>query len=144
MTHRWKAVEASDRIVAYLDQLVDTKRRRPTDDLVSVMAAANDDALTTQELLSSLFQLVVAGHDTTTSRTGNGVVALLDHPRPGAAGRSRAASRRNRRAFEALLGRHPGLRPRRRLRSPGHTVTVSGLVLHGLAPRRSRARRRQG
>ena len=42
--------------------------------------AAGDDALTTQELLSSLFQLVVAGHDTTASLIGNGVVALLDHP----------------------------------------------------------------
>jgi cytochrome P450 len=36
--------------------------------------------LTSQELLSSLFQLIVAGHDTTTSLIGNGVVALLDHP----------------------------------------------------------------
>jgi len=37
--------------------------------------------LTTQELLSTLFQLVVAGHDTTASLIGNGVVALLDYPR---------------------------------------------------------------
>ena len=37
--------------------------------------------LTTQELLSTLFQLVVAGHDTTASLIGNGVVALLEHPR---------------------------------------------------------------
>jgi cytochrome P450 len=75
-----EAVEASDGIVAYLRALVDDKRRRPADDLVSVLVAAEDDALTTQELLSSLFQLVVAGHDTTASLIGNGVVALLDHP----------------------------------------------------------------
>ena len=37
-------------------------------------------SLTRQELLSSLFQLIVAGHDTTTSLIGNGIVALLDHP----------------------------------------------------------------
>ena len=49
--------------------------------LVSVLVAATEgDALTRQELLSSLFQLVVAGHDTTASLIGNGVVALLDHP----------------------------------------------------------------
>ena len=75
-----EAVEASDGIVAYLRDLVDTKRKRPGDDLVSVLVAAEDDALTTQEILSSLFQLVVAGHDTTASLIGNGVVALLDHP----------------------------------------------------------------
>jgi cytochrome P450 len=75
-----EAVEASDGIVAYLRQLVDTKRQRPADDLTSVLVAAEDDSLTTQELLSSLFQLVVAGHDTTASLIGNGVVALLDHP----------------------------------------------------------------
>ncbi len=75
------AVEASDGIVAYLRELVDAKRRRPADDLVSVLVAATEgDALTTQEVLSSLFQLVVAGHDTTASLIGNGVVALLDHP----------------------------------------------------------------
>ncbi len=75
-----EAVEASSKIVAYLRELADAKRRRPGGDLVSVLAAASDDALTTQELLSSLFQLVVAGHDTTASLIGNGVVALLDHP----------------------------------------------------------------
>ena len=75
-----EAVEASDGIVAYLRELVDAKRRSPADDLVSVLVAAEDDALNTQELLSSLFQLVVAGHDTTASLIGNGVVALLDHP----------------------------------------------------------------
>ena len=74
------AVRASDGIVAYLRELVDAKRRSPADDLVSVLVAAEDGALTTQELLSSLFQLVVAGHDTTASLIGNGVVALLDHP----------------------------------------------------------------
>jgi len=76
-----EAVQASDGIVAYLGDLVDAKCPHPADDLVSVLVAATDgDALTRQELLSSLFQLVVAGHDTTASLIGNGVVALLDHP----------------------------------------------------------------
>jgi len=75
-----EAVAASDGIVGCLRELVETKRSRPADDLVSVLIAAEDDGLTTQELLSSLFQLVVAGHDTTASLIGNGLVALLDHP----------------------------------------------------------------
>lgn len=76
------AVAASDSLVAYLAELVDAKRSAPADDLVSVLVSAGDDGeqLTQQELLSSLFQLIVAGHDTTTSLIGNGVVALLDHP----------------------------------------------------------------
>ncbi|WP_214403476.1 cytochrome P450 family protein [Pseudonocardia lacus] len=77
-----EAVEASDAIVAYLRDLVALKQRRPGDDLVSDLARTGGDGerLTRQELLSSLFQLVIAGHDTTTSLIGNSVVALLDHP----------------------------------------------------------------
>ena len=76
-----EAVEASDGIVAYLGELVEAKRHSPAGDLVSMLVtAAEGDAFSTQELLSSLFQLVVAGHDTTASLIGNGVVALLDHP----------------------------------------------------------------
>jgi len=74
-----EAVQASGKIVAYLRELADAKRQSPGDDLVSVLVAAGDDALTAQELLSSLFQPVVAGHHTTASLIGNGVVALLDH-----------------------------------------------------------------
>jgi cytochrome P450 len=78
-----EAVDASDAIVGTLADLVAACRRRPGDDLISLLVEANDDhddRLTEQELLSTLFQLVVAGHDTTTSLVGNGVVALLDHP----------------------------------------------------------------
>jgi cytochrome P450 len=77
-----EAVAASDGIVGYLEDLVDAKRHAPGDDLVSVLLSAREDGdrLSHQELLSSLFQLIVAGHDTTTSLIGNGVVALLDHP----------------------------------------------------------------
>ena len=45
-----EAVEASDGIVAYLGELVDTKRQSPADDLVSVLVAAEDDALTAKDV----------------------------------------------------------------------------------------------
>jgi cytochrome P450 len=75
-------VAASDSIVAHLADLVAAKSRTPGDDLVSALVSASDDddRLTRRELLSSLFQLIVAGHDTTTSLIGNSVVALVDHP----------------------------------------------------------------
>lgn len=77
-----EAVAASDTIVETLEHLVATHREQYQDDLVGVLVTASDDddRLTEQELLSSLFQLIVAGHDTTTSLIGNGVVDLLEHP----------------------------------------------------------------
>jgi cytochrome P450 len=77
-----EAVAASDTIVASLRRLVEDHRARAQDDLVGLLVTANedDDRLTEQELLSSLFQLIVAGHDTTTSLVGNGLVDLLEHP----------------------------------------------------------------
>lgn len=69
-------------IIDYLDRLVEAKRAEPGDDLVSALNAARDGSakLDRQELCSTLFQLFVAGHDTTASLIGNGVVALLTHP----------------------------------------------------------------
>ena len=77
-----EAVAASANIVRYLGELVARKRAQPGEDLVSDLVRAGDEdgALSEQEMLSTIFQLTVAGHDTTTSLIGNGVVALLDHP----------------------------------------------------------------
>ena len=73
--------------MAYLNELVDRRLAEPTEDIVGDLArAANEGAITRKELLSSLFQLIVAGHHTTTSLIGNGVAALL--PAPGAARRT--------------------------------------------------------
>jgi cytochrome P450 len=76
------AKEASDAVVAMLEALVATKQVAPGDDLVSALIGARDgdERLTSQELLSTIFQLMVAGHDTTASLIGNGVVALLRNP----------------------------------------------------------------
>jgi cytochrome P450 len=77
-----EAVAASDEVVGHLRRLVASHRERPRDDLVGVLVTASqeEDGLTEKELLSSLFQLIVAGHDTTTSLIGNGIVDLLEHP----------------------------------------------------------------
>jgi cytochrome P450 len=77
-----RAKEASDAVVAMLGALVDAKQNAPGDDLVSGLISARDgdERLDDQELLSTIFQLIVAGHDTTTSLIGNSVVALLRNP----------------------------------------------------------------
>ena len=66
----------------HLTKLVETKARLPGDDLVTALIRARDgdDSLDHEELLSTLLQLIIAGHDTTTSLVGNGVVALLRNP----------------------------------------------------------------
>jgi cytochrome P450 len=77
-----RAQQGSDMVVELLGSLVDQKRRDPDDALVSALISARDgdEQLTEQELMSTIFQLIVAGHDTTASLIGNSVVALLRHP----------------------------------------------------------------
>ena len=77
-----QAKEASDAVVAMLVALVEAKQDEPGDDLVSGLINARDgeERLDDQELLSTIFQLIVAGHDTTTTLIGNSVVALLRNP----------------------------------------------------------------
>ncbi|HVN50284.1 MAG TPA: cytochrome P450 [Acidimicrobiales bacterium] len=77
-----RAKQASDAVIGMLTALVEQKHASPTDDLVSGLIEARDEEgkLDHQELLATIFQLIVAGHDTTTSLIGNGVVALLAHP----------------------------------------------------------------
>ena len=77
-----EAVAASANVVEYLTELLARKRAAPGEDLVTdlVRAADQGGALSEQEMLSTIFQLVVAGHDTTTSLIGNATVALLLHP----------------------------------------------------------------
>jgi cytochrome P450 len=74
-----EAKKASDAVVSMLRELVAAKEAAPGDDLVSALIDARDgdERLDGQELLSTIFQLMVAGHDTTASLIGNSVVALL-------------------------------------------------------------------
>ena len=76
------AKEASDTVVAMLGALVEAKQSDPGDDLVSDLINARDgeERLDSQELLSTIFQLIVAGHDTTASLIGNSLVALFRNP----------------------------------------------------------------
>jgi cytochrome P450 len=79
---RRRAETASDVVVGILRSLVELRQQHPGDDLVSALVAARDgdEQLTDQELLSTIFQLIVAGHETTTNLIGNAVVSLLQQP----------------------------------------------------------------
>ena len=75
-------VAAATAMVSYLRELIDAKRAAPADDLLSALVAVRDgeDRLSEDELISMVFLLLVAGHETTVNLIGNGVLALLTHP----------------------------------------------------------------
>lgn len=72
---------ARDFIRAALD-LVEYKRRRPGDDLVSQLVRGDESGahLSDDELVSTIIVLLNAGHEATVNTTGNGMAALLHHP----------------------------------------------------------------
>jgi cytochrome P450 len=67
---------------AYLAGLLEQRRQSPGDDLISLMAAPADDgeALTDDEIINTGITMMTAGHETTTSLIGNGLLTLLRHP----------------------------------------------------------------
>ena len=67
---------------AVAQRLIDARRRRPADDLISALVAADVDGhrLTDDELKSYFCLLAVAGNDTTPNTTSHGIKALTDHP----------------------------------------------------------------
>jgi cytochrome P450 len=76
-----QAVQATQEFYAYLKDLMNERRRAPTDDLISHLIEAEDQGnrLTEHELISSCMQLLNAGHEATVNVIGNGVYALLTH-----------------------------------------------------------------
>ena len=69
--------------VRYLRKFIRSRQLAPQEDLVSALVKAEVDGevLTDDELLSMVFLLLIAGHETTVNLIGNGVLALLKNPR---------------------------------------------------------------
>jgi cytochrome P450 len=76
-------------LAAYFTQLIAARRADPGDDLVSALTLVSDDAddadgaadkLTGEELLATVFLLVMAGFDTTVNLIASGALALTAHP----------------------------------------------------------------
>ncbi|MFG2527116.1 cytochrome P450 [Streptomyces sp. NPDC048516] len=75
--------EALGAMAGYLDDLVEAKRARPGDDLLTDLIAVSDedgDRLSREELLGMAQLLLIAGYETTANLISNGVLALLTHP----------------------------------------------------------------
>ncbi len=77
------AERAADQFVTYLRGLAAERRRAPGEDLLSHLVQVRDaegDRLTEDELVTTCILLLNAGHEATVNVTGNGLLALLEHP----------------------------------------------------------------
>jgi cytochrome P450 len=78
------AVAATKDFVAFLKAEVAQRRRRPREDLISLLVAAESggERLTEDELVTTCILLLNAGHEATVHAIGNGMRALLDQEVP--------------------------------------------------------------
>jgi cytochrome P450 len=77
-----KVQRAMEAFVQYIKTLLAEKRAHPGTDLTSglVQAEERGDHLSEIELISTIFLLILGGHETTVNLIGNGTLALLLHP----------------------------------------------------------------
>lgn len=82
---RLSVAEAGTRIYSYAQELIESKRARPTDDMLSVVANAtlddpDADHLNDLELYLFFSLLFSAGAETTRNAIAGGLLALAEHP----------------------------------------------------------------
>jgi cytochrome P450 len=72
--------------LAYLASVVEERKRRPGNDIISILLANRDreDRLSEREVALTCLMSFVAGHETTKHLIGNGILCLLRHPEPAA------------------------------------------------------------
>ncbi len=77
-----QANKATEELYEYLRPLVAERRKNPKNDLITALAAAEEEGkkLTEDELLANCVLILVAGHETTVNLIGNAVRTLLQHP----------------------------------------------------------------
>ncbi|WNG89266.1 cytochrome P450 [Mycobacterium sp. ITM-2016-00317] len=70
------------RLAKLFEALIEDRRLKPDEGLISELVRANEggDRLSHRELVSMVFLLLLAGHDTTANLIGSSVLALIEHP----------------------------------------------------------------
>jgi cytochrome P450 len=78
----YERIQAGMWLRQYLQELIERRRSRPGDDLISGLIAVEEsgDQLTEQEIVSNCVLLLVAGHETTVNLIANAILALQRHP----------------------------------------------------------------
>ena len=80
--HDDEVMAAGMEFVLYMNRLIETFRAHPGDNLLSDLIVVQDEGsrLSPDELMSMIFLLLVAGHETTVNLIGNGTLLLFQHP----------------------------------------------------------------
>jgi len=76
------AIQASADLMVYYAEMVNERRKKPSQDLTSALLEAeiDGDHLTDQEIMAFLFLMVVAGNETTTKLLANAVYWAFKNP----------------------------------------------------------------
>ena len=79
-----RAIPSAWFMMRYVRKLITARRKEHRDDLTSALVEvhAAEDALSDDELMSMIFLLIIAGHETTVNLIGNGMLALHGASRP--------------------------------------------------------------
>lgn len=77
-----RVIPAAWLFMRYVRRLIRSRRDTPSDDLVSALVAAHaaEGKMSDDELMSMLFLLIIAGHETTVNLIASGMLALIQHP----------------------------------------------------------------
>jgi cytochrome P450 len=78
--HLRRLIHAQNQLTRIFDDLFRLRREEPRDDLVSALAAQQDDEITADVLMPLCRLLLLAGFETTVNAIGNGVRAFLANP----------------------------------------------------------------
>jgi cytochrome P450 len=75
-------MQAGQWLREYLHDLIEKRRGKPGDDLMSALIEVEEsgDQLTEDEIISTCNLLLVAGHETTVNLIANAILAMLRHP----------------------------------------------------------------
>jgi cytochrome P450 len=126
-----KRREASATASQYISQLLAEKQAHPGNDLLSALIRTRDedgDRLSADELMGTVWLLLVAGHETTVNLISNGVLALLRHPDQLAALRAEPSLMAN--AVEEML-RYDGPVETPTYRFTTEPVEIGGTLIPG-------------
>jgi cytochrome P450 len=76
---RERSQRGLEKLVAYFEPLIEERRKRPRDDLISALVQAEErgDLLSHDEVLATCTVLLFAGHETTTNLLANGLLAFM-------------------------------------------------------------------